>query len=230
MNRHFIDYAALPCEPLGTPIRPEPEKPRDGEWKPLRPGYESRTLAGGATEVRCTSLPTQPAKKPADPPSASAVSAPAAALAPAVDVPEGATHRKVSSGLFYRVVGDEVQVANTDHPCRGLWVASIAWAPGDLDGPGFERIQPTTPTSEPTAPTEWQSGAPPEKGWREVLPCGIYEERFAYFFGDCWSFFGTKDDRYRAEDIADGAPTHPIDTLQWRGPRLVGEAWPEPQQ
>lgn len=63
MNRHLINYAALPSEVLGTPIRAEPEKPRDGAWKPLRPGYESRTLAGGAIEVRCTSLPVQPVKK-----------------------------------------------------------------------------------------------------------------------------------------------------------------------
>jgi len=66
MNRHLQHYSALPTDALGPPMRAEPAKPADGPWKPLRPGYESRTLAGGAIEVRCTSLPVQPAKqKPA---------------------------------------------------------------------------------------------------------------------------------------------------------------------
>jgi len=63
MNRHLQPYSALPTDALGPPMRAEPEKPADSPWKPLRPGYESRTLAGGAQEVRCTVLPVEPAKK-----------------------------------------------------------------------------------------------------------------------------------------------------------------------
>jgi hypothetical protein len=64
MNRHMTDYAALPTDALGPPMRTEPEKPADGEWKPLRPGYVSRVLAGGAVEVKRTDLPVQPPKQP----------------------------------------------------------------------------------------------------------------------------------------------------------------------
>lgn len=35
MNRHFQSYAALPCEPLGAPIRKQEEKPSpETQWKP----------------------------------------------------------------------------------------------------------------------------------------------------------------------------------------------------
>lgn len=61
MNRHFIDYAALPCAPLGTPIRTSPPAPRDSEWKHLRPGYEVRTLSNGRPEIRTVNLPQKPA-------------------------------------------------------------------------------------------------------------------------------------------------------------------------
>jgi hypothetical protein len=82
MNRHMTDYAALPTDALGPPMRTEPEKPADGEWKPLRPGYVSRVLAGGAVEVERTDLPVQPPKQPgtesvmhglAEPPSAAPI-------------------------------------------------------------------------------------------------------------------------------------------------------------
>jgi hypothetical protein len=63
MNRHLTDYAALPTDALGPPMRAEPEKPADGPWKPLRPGYVSRVLAGGAVEVKRTDLPVQPPKQ-----------------------------------------------------------------------------------------------------------------------------------------------------------------------
>ena len=178
MNRHFIDYSALPTEVLGTPIRPEPAKPRDGEWKPLRPGYESRTLAGGAVEVRCTSLPTQPVK-PADPPSASAVSA-LAAPAPAGDVPEG---------------------------------------------------------GQPTAPTEWQSGAPPSAGWYETFKPGMDEPsvsggriRYRYFDGANWGCFVRPDDDFAERLRCMDPKTTGGEAVEWRGPRLTGDAWPEPQQ
>jgi hypothetical protein len=39
MNRHLQQYSALPTDALGPPMRAEPEKPADGPWKHLRPGY-----------------------------------------------------------------------------------------------------------------------------------------------------------------------------------------------
>jgi hypothetical protein len=72
MNRHFI-YNALPTDALGAPTRTPPAKPADGDWRPLRPGYEARTLADGSTEVRgtpgsLTEMATKPAPvKPREP-------------------------------------------------------------------------------------------------------------------------------------------------------------------
>lgn len=69
MNRHLIDYAALPDVVLGTPIRASKPQPRDGEWKPLRPGYEARTLASGRQEIRPTDTSlAELASKPLAPP------------------------------------------------------------------------------------------------------------------------------------------------------------------
>jgi hypothetical protein len=160
MNRHLINYSALPTDALGPPMRAEPTKPADGAWKPLRPGYEVRTLAGGAQEVRCTALPTQPPK--------------------------------------------QQKQAGVESVMHGLAEASAA-------------------------PVEWQSGAPPEKGWRLVRPTALGNrgDRFAYWFGDGWSLFGPKDAVSRSD--IEGGPVHGADSLQWRGPRLTGADWPEPE-
>lgn len=54
MNRHFQAYNALPCEPLGAPIRREAEKPSpETPWKPIpgHPHHVERINAQGAREV-----------------------------------------------------------------------------------------------------------------------------------------------------------------------------------
>lgn len=171
MNRHFQAYNALPTEVLGTPIRQEPAKPRDGEWKPLRPGYESRTLAGGAVEVRTTGVSAQDLKRYVEP-------------------------AQQSGGVMPEDVhGDESGIAPL------------------------------------VAPTEWQSGAPPSVGWRETTDSGLcanFEAR--YWNGNHWSphvwlstpCAGRLHEAMRGRTI--------VSTVRWRGPRLTGADWPEPQQ
>ena len=54
MNRHFQAYNALPCEPLGTPIRKQEEKKSpETPWKPIpgHPDYRERINAQGVREV-----------------------------------------------------------------------------------------------------------------------------------------------------------------------------------
>jgi hypothetical protein len=168
MNRHMTDYAALPTDALGPPMRTEPEKPADGPWKPLRPGYVSRVLAGGAVEVKRTDLPVQPPKQP-----------------------------------------------GTESVMHGLAEPSSA------------------------APIEWQSGAPPSAGWREVVPahwlppgCHYGGKYHSYFDGTHW--LGDIDSSATAiRRLAKLRPGNAIlraaDRYCWRGPRLVGADWPEPE-
>jgi hypothetical protein len=171
VNRHMIDYSAMPTEVLGTPIRPDPPKPRDGAWKPLRPGYESRTLAGGAVEVRCTSLPVEPTKKAAE---------------------------------------------------------SI--------------ITPLVASAGVDAPTEWQGGRPPSAGWFNCQDDQDRAYRYTtiarYWLGHAWSHYvgmeqGELSERRAAMEV-EALPTDGSSgqghNIHWRGPCLIGESWPEPQQ
>jgi hypothetical protein len=169
MNRHMTDYAALPTDALGPPMRTEPEKPADGEWKPLRPGYVSRVLAGGAVEVKRTDLPVQPPKQ-------------------------------------------------------------------EWQEPAEPIITPLAPSS--AAPVEWQSGPPPSVGWfnaQDDYDRAHEIDGFArYWNGSAW---GSSVTQIMGADVkitaacAEASLRHlGIDAdIRWRGPRLVGDAWPEPQ-
>jgi hypothetical protein len=151
---------------------------------------------------------------------------PAVSAAPAVDVPEGATHRNRFTGVFYRIFDGALQRRGHSD---SEWRMSLNFAVSDLAWDTFEPLtQPTAPTSEPTAPTEWQSTNPPCVGWYDTddgarrLPL---EAR--YWDGAVWSCAvldeTCKEWRRRI------AQSHTPATIRgWRGPRLVGEAWPEP--
>jgi hypothetical protein len=218
MNRHFVNYSALPCEPLGAPIRHEPQKPHDGEWKPLRPGYEYRTLAGGATEVRATGITPEALKRYVEPEKKAGDAPVITPLAPSQgDVPEGATHR-MSDGTFYRAAGARAEFLVFD----GHWRQS-AFDANDLDDAElFERLP------QPAAPTEWQSGPPPEVGWREIRADWKHVGFHAYWNGIHWCANRRADASpdMRAESFSFSTAFH----TEWRGPRLVGADWPEPQQ
>lgn len=77
-----------------------------------------------------------------------------------------------------------------------------------------------------SAPTEWQSGPPPSVGWWPTT-----EKTARHFDGLRWSTdvyiacasVGRCQYLMRVPAVADQW------SIRWRGPRLTGEAWPEPQ-
>ena len=162
MNRHFQAYNALPCEPLGKPLRKEEKPSPETQWKPCsgHPDYLERINPQGIREV---------------------------------------THK--------------------DHvppPIVGLTQAESE----------ARRDAVITPLA-PTAPTEWQSGPPPSVGWWPTT-----EETARHFDGLRWSI----DVYINVSTVAQrrGLMRHTAladqRSIRWRGPRLTGEAWPEPQQ
>lgn len=173
MNRHFQSYSTLPADALGPPMRAEPAKPQDGPWKPLSPGYESRTLVGGAVEVRSTGVSAQDLKQYVEP------------------------AKKAAESIITPLAPSAGVVAD--------------------------------------APIEWRDGAPPEKGWREVDAFGRNGDAYAYFNGDFWSWAtGGENDFNRqlyvtSMGLTNGLMRYSIEHISWRGPRLVGADWPEPQ-
>jgi hypothetical protein len=77
--------------------------------------------------------------------------------------------------------------------------------------------------STPDAAHQWQKGAPPERGWYEAscyaASCGLA----SFWDGDAWT---------HNDAIANPSPgVVPDDgyTEFWRGPRLTGDRWPEPE-
>jgi hypothetical protein len=258
MNRHFQNYAALPSEALGSPIRKEAEKPSpETPWKPVQghPGYLGRINAQGVREV--THKDNVPA--PVQPAAASElwdvfahanavvqslggrpvyssngaidrVLAAPAAPAPAVDVPEGATHRNSQNGLFYRAANDALEFWDLPRCC---WCLSSCHSSALT----FEIFQPLL---QSTAPTEWQSGPPPEVGWyytQDDYDRGHQLERLVRFWGgSSWSVSTAynHDAGVKSEIACIPADEREfmginID-IRWRGPRLTGADWPEPQQ
>lgn len=132
------------------------------------------------------------------------------------DVPEGATHRgPAPSRLFYRAMGETVEFWS-----NGRWKLSCCDVETLDEAELFERLP------QPAAPTEWQPGPPSERGWYAsscsstvddtVLVSFWNGDRFTHFTAVSCGPIGSCDD--------DGW------TKCWRGPRLTGEAWPEPQQ
>lgn len=163
MNRHFQSYAALPCEPLGTPIRKQEEKKSpETPWKPMpgHPDYRERINAQGVREV---------------------------------------SHKD-----------------NVPPPVVGLTQAESE-ARGDVT------------TLAPSAQTEWQSGPPPSVGWYDSY-CRVTDFEVtplfmaSYWDGACWTH------NTSAKNSCQGVVTDRGWCKVWRGPRLTGEAWPEPQQ
>jgi hypothetical protein len=155
MNRHYQDYAALPSEVLGTPIRHEPAKPSpETPWKAVQghPDYLERTTAQGVKEVTHKDHVPAPAK------------ASALVEQPAADVP--------------------------------------------------------------AAPTEWQSGAPPARGW---WPSTCYAEDSDVNMASFWN--GVRWTHYTQIPFG-SVDVHCRDdgwTRFWQGDPLVGSKWPEPQ-
>jgi len=246
MNRHFIDYSALPTEPLGTPIRREEPKPSpETPWKPCsgHPDYRERITREGIREVTHKDhvpAPVLPvAMTEAAPEKAAAV---IAAPAPAADVPEGATHLQLrtfdgsplqshhAGRYFYRkgrgrfadffVAGESQK-----------WYSSC-WDNSALDSKHFQ------PLTQPTASTEWQSGPPPSVGWFSAQDS--YDRRLAlvsfvrFWNGSAWSISTAES---LEADVKAGVARTPASQnsgggidfdIRWRGPRLVGADWPEP--
>ena len=141
---------------------------------------------------------------------------PAAPPAPAVDVPEGATHRGLISGRFYRADGGAVQLFR-----NGCWETTALPLAADLDGYPFE------PLTQPAAPTEWQSSEPPSAGWYDTNDGSrIHDIEARYWNCEWWSTFAAADDHNDAKLMF--ATERTAHQITWRGPRLVGPAWPEP--
>ena len=182
MNRHFIDYNAIPApyvamsDPAQTPsqIAAELEEQR----KKLQ-AEDAKAYAG----MQAPAKPTRPRDEPYQP-----------------------------EGFGY---------AHVDHTGHQGEVIPKR--------PETAALAPTQPAAQewqqPAAPTEWQSGPPPERGWY-VSTCysGDLEDNTKSFF----------DGERFTHMTATVASSHSIPdddwTRFWRGPRLTGDEWPEPQQ
>lgn len=180
MNRHFQNYSALPCEPLGAPIRREDARPSpEAPWKPVpgHPDYRERINAQGVREVTHKDHVPAPIVGLTQAESAARGDSIVTTLA---DVPEGATHR----------------------------------------GPG--------PSRQPDAPTEWQSGPPPERGWYDSYCFDCKDPVPPLCMSSFWN-----GSRWTHNTAVPNAH-HVVDDngwcCVWRGPRLTGADWPEPQQ
>lgn len=209
MNRHLQQYSALPTDALGPPMRAEPAKPADGAWKPLRPGYVSRVLSGGAVEVKRTDLPAQPPKQK----------------------PASFEDREQAAFEAWLISAKPSGDCESVH---GQWLRSLERLEFlEQEEPAAESIiTPLAPSA--AAPIEWQSGAPPEKGWWPTFRASVGDDKIGlrgrFWNGLTWGMFAWADDppysKLRDASCKTGGT---IEDTQWRGPRLVGADWPEPQ-
>lgn len=93
---------------------------------------------------------------------------------------------------------------------------------------GLNDLEPKA--AAPAAPTEWQDGAPPCAGWYVSRRTDWMNQPLArYWAGTGWGIYVNETDpigeRRRCME-----QSGPRDTpIQWRGPRLTGPDWPEPE-
>ena len=152
------------------------------------------------------------------------------AAVPAGTIPEGATHRHISARhCFYRAAGDALECWSA---IDGKWVtSSLNLKSALLESPAFESLPRPA-----DAPTEWQSGAPPSVGWWMTRRESGRVDMPRYFGGHGWGMCVSREDDpvERLACAAHGVGINPLNPLTgdkflWRGPRLVGADWPEPQ-
>ena len=88
------------------------------------------------------------------------------------------------------------------------------------------------------APTEWQSVPPSERGWFNALDnydrAHLIDYCARYWNGSAWGSGVAQGTDAETKIEFAGRKAFPrglgIDAdIRWRGPRLVGDAWPEPQ-
>lgn len=186
MNRHFVDYNAIPApyvamsDTAKTPsqIAAELEEQRKAAQAADAEAYKSMTPPPSATK------PREPAYQP-----------------------EGF---------------DFAYVDRKGHQSEAIPKRP---EPAALAAP--EPKQAPAAADVPAAPTEWQSGPPPSVGWWTTT-----EVTARYFDGLLWSL-DTYIDRATAtqrRNLMQHTALADQWSIRWRGPRLTGEAWPEPQQ
>ena len=233
MNRHFIDYNAIPApyvamsDPAKTPSQiadelkkareaaqaedakayanmkaPAAPAPRDPAYRPEGFDFQYHGPKGLSGEV----IPKRPE------PAALLVPEPKQAPA-AAEVPEGATHRSQLMRSYFKREGD-----------RGYWWCGWQWIESVCS---FKQNDDTHRLEElpaKAAPTEWQSGPPPERGWyASSCSSTVDDTALASFWdGDLFTHYAS----LRNGSI--GSVNDKGWTKVWRGPRLTGADWPEP--
>lgn len=202
--RNFVSYLP-PVLPLGAPLKCDPVSavPVDGPWRPHSiPGYEIRRLAGCADEVRAI---------PGTLPSASVTQAKPEPQREPAYLPEG-----WDSFTYHDHKGHDTTV--TRLVARDDVADAIADALGDI------------PPMAAQPADDWQSGAPPVAGWYRTADDDASianSDAFphaSYWDGARWAMFTCCGPR----GIIDLQPHHQMPVF-WRGPRLIGPDWPEPE-
>lgn len=91
------------------------------------------------------------------------------------------------------------------------------------------------------SPNEWQSGPPPCVGWYETYRASIDaaidavsrapEKRWRYWDGAAWGCYVREHDRLaeRTRCLNTRTASESTGPVAWRGPRLTGADWPEPE-
>lgn len=93
--------------------------------------------------------------------------------------------------------------------------------PNSLYAAFIEGLNGLMPKAEAqAAPQEWQTVAPPERGWWEV---GKHVALAGFWDGSVWTHIDA------ITNNAPGVLPFRLDHQQWRGPRLSGPRWPEPE-
>jgi hypothetical protein len=124
MNRHLIDYSALPSEPLGAPIRKEPAKPSpETPWKPCsgNPDYLDRINSNGIREVAHKENVTLP--------KASALAETAPAVAGPTEWQQGCPPEP---GWYNAEVGQVIFSTLARHFDGSKWSCCVGLGPGGI--------------------------------------------------------------------------------------------------